>query len=193
MSSNQINPNHYKASGIETWEMMLKIWGTEAFIKHCEMCAFKYRMRAGLKQGASVETDLAKANWYEAKAKMLGSTESREPYTNPHSDVKDEKGILPDLRSFGGNLTSGKLTLQDSEGNERLTLDKDGFTVDGKKFNVCEPKELIPVDSLMEVPFKVDENGDIFLQSRYLTMYKYCREYNIDQTKIKRIFLEMDK
>jgi hypothetical protein len=71
MSSNQINPNHYKASGIETWEMMLKIWGTEAFIKHCEMCAFKYRMRAGLKQGASVETDLAKANWYEAKAKML--------------------------------------------------------------------------------------------------------------------------
>ena len=54
-------------------------------------------------------------------------------------------------------------------------------------------KELIPVDSLMEVPFKVDENGDIFLQSRYLTMYKYCREYNIDQTKIKRIFLEVEK
>lgn len=73
MSSDQINPKHYQASGLETWEMMLKIWGKEAFIKHCEMCAFKYRMRAGLKQGASVETDLAKANWYEAKAKMLAN------------------------------------------------------------------------------------------------------------------------
>ena len=99
MEANQINPKHYQASGFETWEMMLKIWGKEAFIKHCEMCAFKYRMRAGLKQGASVETDLAKANWYEAKAKMLSEKEDREPYTNPHSVVKESE---PELVNING-------------------------------------------------------------------------------------------
>ena len=65
------SPQHYSNLSVEVWEMMLKIWGKEAFIKHCEMCAFKYRQRLGLKPDQSIEIDLEKAKWYENKAKEL--------------------------------------------------------------------------------------------------------------------------
>lgn len=66
-----INPSHYQNSSKEVWEMMVLIWDKEAFIKHCEMTAFKYRMRVGLKPDQPVERDLSKAKWYEDKAKEL--------------------------------------------------------------------------------------------------------------------------
>jgi hypothetical protein len=66
-----INPNHYKQASKEVWEMMLAIWGKEAFILHCEMSAFKYRQRLGLKPDQPIEQDLNKALWYENKAKEL--------------------------------------------------------------------------------------------------------------------------
>ena len=66
-----INPNHYKVGGKETFEMMIDIWGKEAFIKHCEMTSFKYRMRIGIKPNQPIERDLEKARWYELKAKQL--------------------------------------------------------------------------------------------------------------------------
>lgn len=66
-----INPNDYQGMSKEVWEMMVDIWGVEAFIKHCEMTAFKYRMRVGKKPDQPVERDLEKAKWYENKAKEL--------------------------------------------------------------------------------------------------------------------------
>lgn len=66
-----INPDHYKNGGKEVIEMMEDIWGTQALIAHCEMTAFKYRMRVGLKPDQPVERDLEKAKWYEDKAKEL--------------------------------------------------------------------------------------------------------------------------
>jgi hypothetical protein len=66
-----INPNHYKQGSKEVIEMMELIWGKENLIAYCEMNAFKYRMRLGLKPEQSVERDLEKANWYSAKAKEL--------------------------------------------------------------------------------------------------------------------------
>jgi hypothetical protein len=66
-----INPNHYKVGGKETFEMMIDIWGKDAFIKHCEMTSFKYRMRIGIKPNQPIERDLEKAKWYELKAKQL--------------------------------------------------------------------------------------------------------------------------
>lgn len=66
-----INPNHYKNGGMEVIEMMESIWGTKALIAHCEMTAFKYRMRVGLKPDQPIERDLEKAKWYEDKAKEL--------------------------------------------------------------------------------------------------------------------------
>jgi len=68
-----INPDHYKSLSKEVWEMMVDIWGKEAFIAHCEMCAFKYRMRLGSKPDQPIERDLNKARWYENKAKELKS------------------------------------------------------------------------------------------------------------------------
>ncbi len=70
-----INPAHYQNGSKEVWEMMVDIWGKDAFIKHCEMTAFKYRMRVGLKPEQPIERDLQKAKWYEEKAKQLKSVQ----------------------------------------------------------------------------------------------------------------------
>ena len=66
-----INPSHYQKGGQEVIEMMEDIWGPEKLIAHCEMCAFKYRMRVGEKPNQPVERDLEKARWYENKAQEL--------------------------------------------------------------------------------------------------------------------------
>lgn len=74
MSNNNydyIRPSHYKNSSKEVFEMMIDIWGVDAFIAFCEMNAFKYRMRLGLKPNEPIEQDLQKANFYESKAKEL--------------------------------------------------------------------------------------------------------------------------
>jgi hypothetical protein len=68
-TKDNINPSHYKTFSKETFEMMIDIWGPIAFKKHCEMTAFKYRMRAGYKDDPL--QDLEKAKWYENKVKEL--------------------------------------------------------------------------------------------------------------------------
>ena len=66
-----INPSHYKQSGKEVIEMEIAIWGKDAVAIHCEIAAFEYRMRLGLKPEQPIERDLEKAKWYENKAKEL--------------------------------------------------------------------------------------------------------------------------
>lgn len=66
-----INPSHYCSGSIETIDKMVRIWGKEATATHCEMCAFKYRERIGLKPDQPVERELEKIKWYENKAKEL--------------------------------------------------------------------------------------------------------------------------
>lgn len=66
-----INPDHYKQGSMEVIDMMIAIWGKEAVATYCEINAFKYRMRLGLKPEQPVERDLEKAKWYEEKAKEL--------------------------------------------------------------------------------------------------------------------------
>ena len=66
-----VNPDHYKQFSIETIDMMIKIWGVEAVITHCEITAFKYRMRLGSKPDQPIERDMAKAKWYTDKANEL--------------------------------------------------------------------------------------------------------------------------
>jgi hypothetical protein len=51
--------------------MMIDVYGKEAFINFCEINAFKYRMRAGLKETESIVEDIEKAKWYENKANEL--------------------------------------------------------------------------------------------------------------------------
>ena len=73
VNDNVNHPSHYEGSHKETWQMMVDIWGDEAFISYCEINAFKYRMRAGKKEGSPTEEDIKKALWYENKAKELSN------------------------------------------------------------------------------------------------------------------------
>lgn len=68
-----VNPSHYKKFSIEVIEMMIRIWGKEHTAIHCEMCAFKYRMRMGEKPDQPIDRDMDKVNWYLNKAKELRS------------------------------------------------------------------------------------------------------------------------
>lgn len=60
------HPDHYNRYSVEVFGMMRKIWGDDAFLMWCEMTAFKYRMRAGLKPNSSAEQDFAKEAFYLA-------------------------------------------------------------------------------------------------------------------------------
>jgi|DEB0MinimDraft_6_1074348.scaffolds.fasta_scaffold36346_3 hypothetical protein len=66
-----VNPAHYQEFSVEVVDMMVAIWGKEATAQHCEMCAFKYKLRAGSKPDQPIERDLDKAAWYLSKAKEL--------------------------------------------------------------------------------------------------------------------------
>lgn len=66
-----VNPEHYKRGSMEVIDMMKLLWGTEALMLHCEMSAFKYRMRAGIKPDQPIERDLEKARWYDERVKKL--------------------------------------------------------------------------------------------------------------------------
>lgn len=65
------HPNHYNSSSVETIEKMIRIWGYEKTAIWCEMTAFKYRDRIGNKPGNSLEQEMGKIKWYEAKANEL--------------------------------------------------------------------------------------------------------------------------
>lgn len=56
-------PAHY--DGTKCIENMKAMFGAEAVKDFCRCNAYKYRYRAGRKDGNSVEQDIAKAEWYE--------------------------------------------------------------------------------------------------------------------------------
>ena len=61
----QVNhPDHYNDYDVEVIEMMERVFGHEAVVNFCRLNAFKYRMRAGHKDGNSLEQDLKKERWY---------------------------------------------------------------------------------------------------------------------------------
>jgi len=65
------SPSHYNSYSVETIDMMEKIWGVEHLIIFCEINAFKYRMRIGLKNEDEAEQDFRKEQWYIRKANEL--------------------------------------------------------------------------------------------------------------------------
>lgn len=70
MKKEQVNhPAHYNIPGRkECIEEMIDKWGSELTAIWCEMTAYKYEYRAGLKDGNSKEQDTAKRDWYLHKA-----------------------------------------------------------------------------------------------------------------------------
>lgn len=65
------SPKHYNQYGMEVIDVIEKVFGKENTAMWCEITAFKYRMRMGLKPDNSVEQDLAKEKWYLDKAEEL--------------------------------------------------------------------------------------------------------------------------
>ena len=64
MKYDNINPSHYKDGDKEVWQMMIDVYGLEAYLNFCMLNAFKYRMRAGKKEGADYTDDIKKAIWF---------------------------------------------------------------------------------------------------------------------------------
>lgn len=65
------HPDYYNRYGVEVIEMARRIWGDEAMSVACDITAFIYRMRAGIKPGNPVEQDLAKEKfWLNYKKKI---------------------------------------------------------------------------------------------------------------------------
>lgn len=75
-----INPAHYKSGGVECIDAMVWAFGKQAVIAFCRCNEFKYRWRAGQKNGEPKERDLDKAQWYHMMLLHLevGATDPRE-------------------------------------------------------------------------------------------------------------------
>lgn len=58
------HPSHYQGQH-ECIDLMRKTFGDEAVAAFCKCNAYKYRFRAGKKEGEDAELDIAKAEWYE--------------------------------------------------------------------------------------------------------------------------------
>lgn len=58
------HPTHYQGKH-ECIDIMRVMFGDEAVKGFCKCNAFKYRFRAGKKEGNSAEQDISKAEWYE--------------------------------------------------------------------------------------------------------------------------------
>lgn len=71
--TNQVNhPAHYQQEGRrECIEEMRIMFGDDAVYKWAVMTAYKYRYRAGSKEGNTAEQDHAKAEWYLNYAENL--------------------------------------------------------------------------------------------------------------------------
>lgn len=58
------HPSHYQGQH-ECIDIMRVMFGDEAVKGFCRCNAYKYRYRAGRKDGNTAEQDIAKAEWYE--------------------------------------------------------------------------------------------------------------------------------
>ena len=68
----QVNhPAHYQKNGKECIEVMEEQFGPKAVYWFCFLNSFKYKWRAGFKDGNSYKQDLAKAKWYTDYAMKL--------------------------------------------------------------------------------------------------------------------------
>lgn len=64
INKNVNHPDHYQGKH-ECIDVMRAMFGDEAVKRFCRCNAFKYRFRAGKKDGNSAVQDISKAEWYE--------------------------------------------------------------------------------------------------------------------------------
>lgn len=86
------HPSHYQGE-YECIDLMREIYGDEAVRWFCILNAYKYRFRAGKKEGNEWADDQKKAAWYEA---YVMKNLSRNPYT----DALNLKKLMEDNRDL---------------------------------------------------------------------------------------------
>lgn len=92
------HPDHYNAEGKkECWDEMIDIFGPEAVIIFDCLSAYKYRYRAGLKEGNPEEQDLDKIREYLKHASKL----AYEPYISLESTAWKTLVKITSLASEG--------------------------------------------------------------------------------------------
>lgn len=69
------HPSHYQGKH-ECIEVMRAMFGDEAVKGFCKCNSFKYRFRAGKKDGQSADQDLKKAEWYEDYLMKMENSEN---------------------------------------------------------------------------------------------------------------------
>lgn len=69
------HPSHYQGKH-ECIEVMRAMFGDEAVKGFCRCNAYKYRFRAGKKDGQSADQDLKKAEWYEDYLIIMENSEN---------------------------------------------------------------------------------------------------------------------
>ena len=62
---------YYNQYSVEVIDMMERVYGKEKTAIFCELNAFKYRMRIGVKADTTIQEDLAKEKYYLNKVKEL--------------------------------------------------------------------------------------------------------------------------
>ena len=72
------HPAYYQGK-YECIEVMEALFGVDDVKGFCRCNSFKYRFRAGKKEGASAEEDLAKAQFYEDYLIGLNSRDDEKP------------------------------------------------------------------------------------------------------------------
>lgn len=69
------HPSHYQGKN-ECIDVMRAMFGDEAVKGFCRCNAYKYRFRAGRKDGQSADQDLKKAEWYEDYLIIMENSEN---------------------------------------------------------------------------------------------------------------------
>lgn len=87
----QLNPDHYKVGKLQAIEQMIIVFGPSKVANFCEVNAFKYHARAGLKGDASL--DHKKADWYMRaydRLKMFGCMDGEKALEALREFLKEE-------------------------------------------------------------------------------------------------------
>lgn len=63
--SDKVNHSEHYQGKHECIVLMRALFGDDAVKAFCRCNSFKYRFRAGMKDGESLQDDLKKAEWYE--------------------------------------------------------------------------------------------------------------------------------
>lgn len=84
MADNINHPSHYQGTR-ECIEVMRDMFGDFAVMDFCRCNSFKYRFRAGLKEGTTKQEDIKKAEWYENYLHKLQKERKMREFPQPIS------------------------------------------------------------------------------------------------------------